>query len=232
MASIIDIYGRRVLLLLGAVGMCIFMLLAAYLAGVLEPDNPNRPEDPTTYGNVLFFSLCAYMASFALGWGGVPWVYPSEIFPMDVKEKCLSVSVFFQWLANFVIAVGIGMQLNLWGTALTFTFYGVCLVFAVFYVFFQIPETKGVKMEDMDALFGSSEEASKIVYDNANSSSFACSVDAKPRRASQSAAGGESFSEMTPGNARRGSNSSASNTPKQRTSSRLVKGPGASFTLA
>jgi len=229
MAGIIDVLGRRALLLAGAVGMCIFMLSAAYLAAIIE--GADDGQDISAAGMGLFLCLCAYMASFALGWGGVPWVYPSEIFPMDVKEKCLSVSVFFQWLANFAIATGVAFQLNILGTSGTFIFYGVCLIFAVIYVFFQIPETKGVKMEDMDALFGSAEEALQIVYDGDKSSSYACSVDSKPKRASQVAADGESFSDMTPGGGR---TSISSNTPggRQRKSSRIVKGPGASFTLA
>jgi len=102
-------------------------------------------------------------------------------------------------------------------------------MFAVVYVFFQIPETKGVKIEDMDALFGSSEEASKIVYDGANTNSFSCSVDNKPRRPSQvGSQGAASFSEMTPSGRR---DSAGGTTPKKRASSRVMKGPGASFTL-
>merc|ERR1712070_1275334 len=92
---------------------------------------------------------------------------------------------------------------NVLGNSGTFLFYGVCLMFAVVYVFFQIPETKGVKIEDMDALFGSAEEALKIVYDGGNTNSFSCNVDTRPRRASQPGSqagsqGGASFSEMTP----------------------------------
>merc|ERR1711972_1153005 len=78
------------------------------------------------------------------------WVYPSEIFPMDVKEKAMSTSVGSQWLANFLIAFLVPYQvaaLNLYGT---FIFYSVCLAL----VFFLVPETKGVPMEEMDNLFG------------------------------------------------------------------------------
>jgi len=233
MAVVIDMFGRRILLLAGAAGMAVFMLVAAYFATTIEnlqeldPPPADLQDQINPNAWTMFFCLCAYISFFAIGWGGVPWVYPSEIFPMDVKEKCLSVSVAFQWLANSFIAFIVPLQLNLLGQGGTFIFYGVCLVFATAYVFFQIPETKGVKMEDMDALFGSSEEATKIVYDG-QAGSFACSVDQKARRPSQvAAAGGASFSEMTP--SRRGSE--ASGTPKQRSGSRVMKGPGASFTL-
>jgi len=228
MAAVIDIYGRRVLLLAGAMGMCVFMFISAYLANAI--DSAEEGANVSTQGWILFFCLCSYMASFAIGWGGVPWVYPSEIFPMDVKEKCLSVSVFCQWLANFAIATGVPFQLNILGTSGTFVFFGICLVFGVIYVFFQIPETKGVKMEDMDSLF-SAEGNLDIVYDGAKDETNTVSFGVKARRPSQSGtSGGESFSEMTPGGGRRGS--TASGTPKKRTSSRIVKGPGASFTLS
>jgi len=233
MAGVIDMLGRRILLLAGAVGMTFFMLVASYTAAQIgRLQSEDSAADVSSYGWIMFFCLCAYISSFAIGWGGVPWVYPSEIFPMDVKEKCLSISVGFQWFANWAIATLVAIQLNVLGNSGTFLFYGICLIFAVVYVFFQIPETKGVKMEDMDALFGAGEEASKIVYDGGNTNSFSCSVDAKPRRPSQvgSQGGGASFSEMTP-SGRRDSSYGSQNTPKNRGGSRVMKGPGASFTL-
>merc|ERR1712048_1544385 len=128
MAYIIDILGRRILLLAGAVGMCISMLTAALMAQWVKQGQAEG-TNTVTYGWCLFIAVNAFMASFAIGWGGVPWVYPSEIFPMDCKEKALSVSVFFQWFANFFIATIVPIQMNWVGAPGTFAFYGICLVF-------------------------------------------------------------------------------------------------------
>jgi len=105
-------------------------------------------------GVALMVCLCGYILAFGVGWGGVPWVYPSEIFPMDVKEKAMSISVGSQWLANFLIAFLVPQQVAFLGLDGTFFFYAACLVVIFAIVFFLVPETKGVPMEEMDNLFG------------------------------------------------------------------------------
>merc|ERR1719436_2191046 len=145
----IDRFGRRPLLLVGSAAMFAWMLVAAIIAIQMEVYDNREGMGPA-----LLVCLCGYAASFGIGWGGVCWVYPSEIFPMDVKEKAMSTSVGSQWLANFLIAFLVPYQvaeMNLYGT---FIFYSVCLAVIFLLVFFLVPETKGVPMEEMDNLFG------------------------------------------------------------------------------
>merc|ERR1719210_2342938 len=135
--------------------MMVFMILAAVIAIQMEVYGNHRGMGPA-----LLVCLCGYSASFGIGWGGVPWVYPSEIFPMDVKEKAMSTSVGSQWLANFLIAFMVPYQvaaLNLYGT---FIFYSVCLAVIFLLVFFFVPETKGLPLEEMENLFGARRMAS------------------------------------------------------------------------
>merc|ERR1719204_1949376 len=150
MMVMIDRMGRRPLLLLGSAAMFAFMAAAAAVTVQIE-----------VYGNhggamgaALMVCLCGYIVSFGIGWGGVCWVYPSEIFPMDVKEKAMSTSVGSQWLANFLIAFLVPYQVELLSLYGTFIFYAVCLAAIFCTIFFFVPETKGVPMEDMDNLFG------------------------------------------------------------------------------
>merc|ERR1712232_1392461 len=97
--------------------------------------------------------VCIYAIGFG-PWGAVPWVYPSEIFPMDVKEKALSTSVCSQWLANFVIAYLAPQQVEVMRPFGTFFFYAACLAANFVSVYFLVPETKGLALEDMDEVFG------------------------------------------------------------------------------
>jgi len=149
MMSVIDKFGRRPLLLASAALMCVFMTASAAIAYVSEELNMKEGT-----GIPLLCCLCGYIASFGIGWGGVCWVYPSEFFPMDVKGRAMSTSVGSQWLANFLIAFLVPLQvdlLHLWGT---FVFYSVALLLIFLIVYMYVPETKGVPMEDMDMLFG------------------------------------------------------------------------------
>merc|ERR1712136_149598 len=102
----------------------------------------------------LLLLVCLYMSAFAISWGGVPWVYPSEIFPMSVKEKAMSTSVFSQWVANFLIAYLVPQQVDWTSVPGTFAFYAVCCAGAFALVCAFVPETKGLLLEEMGRLFG------------------------------------------------------------------------------
>jgi len=149
MMSVVDRFGRRPLLLFGAAFMLIFMVAAGIIAFLIEE---YKMHNYTSLA--LLACLCGYMVSFGIGWGGVCWIYPSEIFPMNVKEKALSTSVGSQWLANFVTAYVVPQQVEYTKLFGTFFFYSCCLAITYGIVYCWVPETKGMPMEDMDELFG------------------------------------------------------------------------------
>merc|ERR1711920_1037098 len=124
------------------------MTLAALLAFALES------HSNTTIGWALLFCVCGYCVTFALGFGPIPWLYPSEIFPMDVKERAMSFSVFSQWFSNFVIAYIVPQQVQLLKPGGTFVFYTVCIAGGFGLVHRFVPETKGLSLERMDDIFG------------------------------------------------------------------------------
>eukprot|EP00416_Gambierdiscus_australes_P010167 CAMPEP_0171134338 /NCGR_PEP_ID=MMETSP0766_2-20121228/127849_1 /TAXON_ID=439317 /ORGANISM="Gambierdiscus australes, Strain CAWD 149" /LENGTH=185 /DNA_ID=CAMNT_0011597775 /DNA_START=1 /DNA_END=554 /DNA_ORIENTATION=+ len=132
------------------------MSSAAVLAHALEAADSGDGSETRSklLGWALLCSVCFYMASFAIAWGGVPWIYPSEIFPMAVKERALSTSVCSQWVANFLVAFLIPQQVASLKVAGTFAFYAVCLGLCFLLVYLFVPETKGLPLEDMDRLFG------------------------------------------------------------------------------
>lgn len=150
--AVIDRLGRRALLLAAAACMLIFMSTSAFLAYYMDAlDEGDHTR--VTIGWTLLGCICMYMCSFAIGWGGVPWVYPSEIFPMECKDRALSTSVFSQWAANFLIAYIVPQQVRFMKVSGTLLFYAACLAGALVYVFVSVPETKGVALEDMGQLF-------------------------------------------------------------------------------
>merc|ERR1712086_163985 len=116
-------------------------------------NDPSLQETQTMYGYMLVVAVCIYAIGFG-PWGAIPWVYPSEIFPMDVKEKALSTSVFSQWAANCIIAICVVGQVSSWGSWGTLAFYAACCGVVVILVALFVPEIKGVRMEDMDTIFG------------------------------------------------------------------------------
>jgi len=148
MMLVIDKWGRRTLLLIGALSMAVCLALTAVAAHLaVAHHNP-------LLGWLVLLLVCLYMSAFAISWGGVPWVYPSEIFPMSVKEKAMSTSVFSQWVANFLIAYLVPQQVDWTSVPGTFAFYAVCCAGAFAFVCAFVPETKGLLLEEMGRLFG------------------------------------------------------------------------------
>merc|ERR1712125_269698 len=112
MVLVIDRVGRRPLLLASTAGSFVFMAAAGVIALLLDVEFTESGFGRVSLGWGLLACICGYISSFSIAWGGVTWVYPSEIFPMDVKAKALSTSVCSQWLANFIIAYLVPQQVE------------------------------------------------------------------------------------------------------------------------
>lgn len=80
----IDRFGRRPVLLVGALGMGTCQFIVA-IAGVATNTTQN-------YGSALaqFVFLCVYVSFFASSFGPAAWVVTGELFPLKTRAKCLS----------------------------------------------------------------------------------------------------------------------------------------------
>ncbi|KAI9680908.1 MAG: High-affinity glucose transporter rgt2 [Trizodia sp. TS-e1964] len=148
---LVETWGRRKLLLFGAVGMSVCQMIVS-VVGTAIPDLKGPP------GQALVAFVCIYIFFFACSWGPVAWVVTGEIFPLKVRGKALSMTTATNWLLNFAIAYstpylvddGPG-NLNL-GAKVFFIWGAFCIICAVF-VYFMIYETKGLSLEEVDELY-------------------------------------------------------------------------------
>ena len=94
-----------------------------------------------------------YAAHFGYSWGPVAWIIVSEVFPLSMRAKGVSLGGSANWLNNF--AVGISTSPFIKNTQFgAFIFFGAITTVAIFYVWFLVPETKGRTLEEMDEIFG------------------------------------------------------------------------------
>ncbi|KAF4415406.1 RCO3-glucose transporter, partial [Fusarium acutatum] len=103
----IDRWGRRPLLLWGAVGMCVSQLIVAVCGTVSTGQDASTGEIfvrnlAGQKASVAF--VCIYIFFFASTWGPLPWVVNGEIFPLKARAKGISLSVATNWLLNWAIA--------------------------------------------------------------------------------------------------------------------------------
>jgi sugar porter (SP) family MFS transporter len=145
----VEKWGRRPLLMFGAVGMCISQLIVAIVGTATDSDVSNK---------VLIAFVCIYIFFFASSWGPVAWVVTGELFPLKARAKCLSVTTATNWLLNWAIAYATPYMVNSGpGNAnlqskVFFIWGGFCFVCAIF-VYTCIYETKGLSLEQVDELY-------------------------------------------------------------------------------
>lgn len=93
----VERFGRRSLLLVGALGMTICEFIIAIVGSTTNTNNQ-------TAQTVAVAFVCIYIGFFASTWGPVAWVVTGEIFPLKIRAKAMSLSVASNWLWNFGIA--------------------------------------------------------------------------------------------------------------------------------
>ena len=93
----VERYGRRRLLLVGAVGMTVCEFIVAIIGSTTSQSNKSAQS-------ALVAFVCFYIAFFASTWGPIAWVVTGEIFPLKIRAKAMSLSVASNWLWNWAIA--------------------------------------------------------------------------------------------------------------------------------
>ncbi|PWW74798.1 general substrate transporter [Tuber magnatum] len=140
---LMDKWGRRPILLSGAIIMSLALSAISYFIYIDVHYTPRM---------VVVF-VVIYNAFFGYSWGPVPWLYPPEIMPLSIRAKGASLSTATNWAFNWLVGemTPILQDWIKWRLYLVHAFF--CAVSFVL-VYFVYPETKGVQLEDMDAIFG------------------------------------------------------------------------------
>jgi sugar porter (SP) family MFS transporter len=136
--AVVDKLGRRPLMLIGAAGLAVIYTLVGYCY-----------HHSILGGPVLGLVLGA-IACYAATLAPVTWVVISEIFPNRIRGAAMSVSVFFLWLACFILTYTFPILKERFGAANTFWTYAVICVGGFLLVRLRLPETKGRSLEQIE----------------------------------------------------------------------------------
>lgn len=147
----VESLGRRLSLFISAIGMgTLFFIIGALLKSF--PPDPKAAE-PSHPSKAMAAMLYIYVCFYSLGWGPMPWVYSSDIFPTRTRHYGLAVASASQWLWNFVISYNTPTWITNLGWKI-FIMYAAINVGAMGTFSLIIPETKGRSLEEMDIIFG------------------------------------------------------------------------------
>ena len=143
----IERFGRRPLLIYGAVAMTICHFIVAIIGSV---DSTNA-----SCQKAMIAFVCIYIFWFASTWGPCAWVSIGEIFPLPIRSKGVAMSTASNWFWNCIIGVITPYMMQpAYGNLGTRVFYvwgslcATCVVFA----YFLVPETRGLSLEQVDKM--------------------------------------------------------------------------------
>jgi len=141
----IERFGRRTLLMTGSAGMAISM---AVMAGALSQNTTAAGLAATTF-------IFVYNFFFANGWNPVPWLYPSEVVPLAIRQQANAFAVSANWIFGFMIVMVSPLMFTALGWK-TYIFYAAINFATVPIIYFCYPETAYRSLEEMDIIFSKS----------------------------------------------------------------------------
>jgi hypothetical protein len=92
-------------------------------------------------------------AMWSFGANGLPWIISSEIFPSSLRSISGPFAAMSVWLWTYVVTKALPSMYASMGYGV-YIFFASALICASVYAFFFIPETKGLRIDQMDQLFG------------------------------------------------------------------------------
>ncbi|KFY61242.1 hypothetical protein V496_05117 [Pseudogymnoascus sp. VKM F-4515 (FW-2607)] len=148
----IDRVGRRPLLMCGAAGTFISLVIVGSIVGAYG----DGLSDNKAAGWVGIAFIYIYDINFSYSFAPIGWVLPSEIYPLSIRSKAISITTSCTWMSNFIIGLVTPDMLATitWGT---YIFFAAFCLLAFLFTYFLIPETRGKTLEDMDLVFGDTE---------------------------------------------------------------------------
>ena len=143
----VDKFGRKPLMIIGALGMAFFMFALGFSFFFQQ----------VGIGALIY--MLGYVACFAVSWGPVVWVLLSEIFPNRIRGRAMAVAVSAQWISNYLVSWTFPLMnkstflVNTFHNGFAYWIYGVMGLIAAWFMIKYVPETKGKTLEEMEKLW-------------------------------------------------------------------------------
>ena len=139
-----DRLGRKPLLYFGLIGvmLSLFALGTSFaFAGVLG----------SSLKWVAVGSLVTYIICFAMSLGPIGWILVSEVFPLKIRGVAMSICTVSNFAINFFVVGSFPILLHRIGGAWTFWMFGFVSLLCIIFVYFFVPETKGISLEQIES---------------------------------------------------------------------------------
>ncbi|KAK0621090.1 Sugar transporter STL1 [Lasiodiplodia hormozganensis] len=149
----IDRIGRRWTLYWGSAAQAVAMFLVGGLArGGLDASAGGDTDAASKWGAAAAAMIYLYTFVFGATWLTVPWLYPAECFPLQVRAKGNAWGVVGWSVGNGSLTLAMPYIIGSIGEKAMYVF-GACNVIAIPIVWVFYPESNQRTLEEMDLLF-------------------------------------------------------------------------------
>jgi SP family sugar:H+ symporter-like MFS transporter len=147
---LIKSYGRRRILMVGAICMCVGFLVYAFV-GTYALDSQNPMSTPVA-GTILIVFTCLVIAAFAVSWGPLVWTIVSELYPARYRAPCMALATSSNWMFNFLISFCTTFITDKIHYFYGLVFAAACVALCTVVYFFVI-ESKDRSLEEIDTMY-------------------------------------------------------------------------------
>ncbi|CAG8972358.1 hypothetical protein HYALB_00005026 [Hymenoscyphus albidus] len=153
----VDRFGRKFLFIVGAAGMALCMMIVP-IVGLETPDIDGGKSLPV--GISIVFLLFLFIFFYKPSWGATTWIWTAEVFSMNVRTQAVGMCSQMQNVAQCIFNQFFPIFYENCGLKSFFFFMTANICLGAF-VYFLVPETKSVALEEIDVLFGGANHTEK-----------------------------------------------------------------------
>ncbi|XP_052142037.1 sugar transport protein MST1-like [Oryza glaberrima] len=150
-ALTVDRYGRRTLFMVGGGVLLVCLTGMAWTYGARLGSDGGKAM-PRGYAVAVVALVCLYDAGFGISWGPLKWIIPSEIFPLEVRSAGQSMSEAISLALTFAQTQSFLRMLCSFKFG-AFAYNAAWVVVMTAFVALLLPETKGVPIESLGAVW-------------------------------------------------------------------------------
>ncbi|XP_073455617.1 solute carrier family 2, facilitated glucose transporter member 8 isoform X1 [Aquarana catesbeiana] len=164
-ALIMDKAGRKILLIVSGTIMAVSTTLFGVYFKIMEMHAKNASSVlpvtamPDSTGEQLAWlplaSMALFISGFAIGWGPIPWLVMSEIFPLRARGVASGVCVITNWGCAFLVTKEFQDMMDSMTSYGTFWLFAAICALNVLFTVLYVPETKGKSLEQIESHFQS-----------------------------------------------------------------------------
>ena len=114
---------------------------------------------------IIIMALFLYIGGYQVGFGPISWLIVSEIFPLQIRGKAVSIAVVVNFILNFLVSLLFPIELHSLGPSITFIIFAAILTWSLYFIMRYVPETKGLSLEAIEEYFKSIGDAPPLSID-------------------------------------------------------------------